>query len=54
MRVLWVRVTHRRSGAYAEAVGVSHRLPRTARISMARAAALSAAGVPVLVRAAAG
>ena len=53
-RVLWVRVTCSDSGAYAEAVGLGHRTPRTTRIALSRAARLSASGVPVVVRQAAG
>ena len=53
-RVLWVRVTCGRDGAHAEAVGLGHRMPRVMPIGMDRAARLSAAGVPVVVRRMAG
>ena len=49
-RVLWVRVTCGRDGTYAEAVGLGHRTPRSTPIPMGRAARLSAAGVPVVIR----
>jgi hypothetical protein len=51
-RVAWVQVMVDEHGEYtrAEAHGIGHRLPSTVPIPLSAAAALAAAGVPVLVR----
>lgn len=52
--MLWVRVTCGEKTVSAEAFGVGNRRPRVTRITLARAAALSAAGIPCLIRQTAG
>ncbi len=49
-RVDWIRVLLSHDGPRAEAVGVRHRQPATAPISLASAARLAAAGSPLVVR----
>lgn len=49
-RVLGVRVVLTENGAVGEAIGVLRRRPVVQRISLARAAALVAQGVPLAVR----
>lgn len=49
-RIGWVRVIVDDDGTRAEVSGVGHRLPRTVPVPLAVAAALAAAGVPLLVR----
>ena len=46
--VSWVRVRTTPAGTAAEAVGIGHRLPRTAPITLAHAARLAARGVRVV------
>lgn len=53
-RVQWVRITMNEDGPACELVGVGHRLPVVRRVPLRTAAALTATGVPVVVRRAAG
>ena len=52
-RVAWVRLTTGAGVPVAEAFGISHRLPRIHRVSLAAAADLARRGVPLVVRRAA-
>ena len=49
-RVAWVRVSLGGGAPVAEAFGISHRLPRVHRVSLATATDLVRRGVPLLVR----
>jgi hypothetical protein len=49
-RVSWVKITVDGAGAHCQVVGVGHRLPSVRRISLDTALALSASGVPTVVR----
>ena len=49
-RVAWVRITVGDGEPVAEAFGISHRLPRVHRVSLATATDLARRGVPLLVR----
>jgi hypothetical protein len=49
-RVSWVRITLDEHGAQCEVHGVGHRFPSRRRVSLDTALALSARGVPTVVR----
>ena len=49
-RVSWVRITVGDDGATCEVAGVGHRLPRMRRVSLEKALALAAEGVPTVIR----
>ena len=51
-RVSWVRIVVDGDGAHCEVLGVGHRLPSVRRVSLDTALALSASGVPTVVRSA--
>ena len=51
-RVSWVRITLDGPAAHCEVHGVGHRFPSVRRISLDTALALSARGVPTVVRSA--
>ena len=51
-RVSWVRIVVDDQGPHCEVLGVGHRLPNTRRVSLDTALALSASGVPTVVRSA--
>ena len=48
--VRWVRITVFDGRAHCEAVGTGHRRPVVREVSLQAATALSASGVPVIVR----
>lgn len=51
-RVSWVRIVVDDQGPHCEVLGVGHRLPNRRRVSLDTALALSASGVPTVVRSA--
>jgi hypothetical protein len=53
-RVSWVRIVLDDQGAHCDVFGVGHRLPSAHRVSLETALALSASGVPTVVRSAHG
>ena len=50
----WVRIVVHDDGVHCELLGVGHRLPNVRRVSLDTALALSARGVPTVVRSAVG